>query len=178
MSNWIAFNLRHNKDIAMDCRGWVDIDVLAALSPDAVNRTQQQIVAGIRETVLKDKKGRFEVSESKIRATNGHSITLEQPFLRNITSEDKFTWVVHGTTASSWEVIQQSGGLKKMARDYVHFAVDRAHLRAVTQVQVYLYLDYAQMLKDGRALIITTNNVVGSVEDVPLRYLSVGVRPE
>jgi hypothetical protein len=44
-------------------------------------------------------------------------------------------------------------------------------------LQAYLYLDMKTFINDGNELWITTNNVIGSRVDVPLRYLSVGSRP-
>jgi RNA:NAD 2'-phosphotransferase (TPT1/KptA family) len=92
-------------------------------------------------------------------------------------TENKFAWVVHGTTIFSWKKIQESGFLKKMNRDYIHFAIDSSHLRNESQVEIYLYLQIDELLRDGYKLYITTNNVVASIQDIPIQYLFIGERP-
>jgi putative RNA 2'-phosphotransferase len=174
MGTWIAYNLRHNKLIKMDESGWVEIDFLIALSPCRNN--YQQILKDIHYVVRNDKKGRFEIIGNKIRATNGHSVLLNKPIMTPIT-ENKFAWVVHGTTIFSWKKIQESGFLKKMNRDYIHFAIDSSHLRNESQVEIYLYLQIDELLRDGYKLYITTNNVVASIQDIPIQYLFIGERP-
>jgi putative RNA 2'-phosphotransferase len=174
MANWIAYNLRHNKLIKMDESGWVEIDILIALSP--CRNDYQKILKDIHYVVRNDKKGRFEIIGNKIRATNGHSVMLKEPIMTKVT-QNKFAWVVHGTTKTSWEKIQESGFLKKMNRDYIHFAIDSAHLRNESQVEIYLYLQIEQLLKDGYNLFETTNSVIISFQDIPLKYLYIGERP-
>ena len=172
----IAYHLRHNAALLTEPSGWVELAALAALDPGYTER----VVSDIRMTVAKDKKGRFEISGTRIRATNGHSVALLAPVMRALSAGESaaFEWAVHGTTEEAWIAIQASGALKKMSRDYVHFAVDVAHLRPDTKVDVYLYLDAAAMLRDGRELFFASNRVLASVADVPLRYLSPGPRPD
>ncbi len=176
MAPWISYNLRHNKLIKMDSCGWVDINELILLSPITKN-TYQENLKYIHDDVKQDKKGRVEIIGNKIRATNGHSVLLQTPIMTPITTQNKFAWVVHGTTETSWEKIQECGFLKKMNRDYIHFAVESAHLRNESRVQIYLYLHIEQLLQDGYTLFKTTNSVVGSFEDIPLKYLYVGTDP-
>ena len=176
-ANWISFRLRHDLDLLTEPSGWVDLERLARFSPDYRRRSIEEIIAGIVTTTQHDKKGRYEIDGTRIRATNGHSVKLTQPIMRRINIGENFPWAVHGTTTSAWARIQASGGLSKMTRDYVHFAVDHAHFRPSSQIDVHLYLDVESMLRDGRELFMTTNGVLGSVDDVPLRYLTVGNRP-
>ena len=62
----------------------------------------------------------------RIRAAQGHSITtvssehIFKPIL--LTDADCPNYVVHGTEKGPWLKIQQSGGLKPMARNHIHFA--------------------------------------------------------
>lgn len=176
MAPWISYNLRHNKLIKMDSCGWVDINDLILLSPITKN-TYQENLKYIHDDVKQDKKGRVEIIGNKIRATNGHSVLLGTPIMTPITTQNKFAWVIHLTTESSWENIQKCGFIKKMSRCYVHFAIDIAHLRNTPQHNVYLYLHTEQLLQDEYKLFITTNNVIASFEDIPIRYLSVGSQP-
>ena len=176
MTTWVAYNLRHNAMLKMDESGWVDINDLIALSP-CIKNDYPTILKQIQKIVSIDKKKRFEIEGHKIRATNGHSVMLKKPIMTKITSAYKFAWVVHGTTEDSWKKIQESGFLKKMNRDYIHFAIDSSHLRNESSVEIYLYLQIDELLKDGYELFITTNNVVASIQDIPIQYLSLGKRP-
>ena len=177
MTPWISYNLRHNKSLNMDSCGWVDINDLISLSPPSKNN-KDEIYKLLQDVVKKDKKERYEIIGNKIRATNGHSVLLGNTIMVPITIQDTFTWVVHGTTETSWNEIQKSGFLKKMNRDYIHFAIDSAHLRNETRVEIYLYLHIEQLLQDGYKLFKTTNSVVGSFEDIPVKYLYVSDRPK
>jgi RNA:NAD 2'-phosphotransferase (TPT1/KptA family) len=173
----MSFRLRHDLNLLTEPSGWVDLDRLCQYSPDYPRRSIEEIRTGILKTAQLDKKGRYEVNGTRIRATNGHSVQLTQPVLRKITLGEKFEWAVHGTSTRAWTIIQSCGGLSKMTRDYVHFAVEHAHLRPSSQIDIYLYLDVDCLLRDGHTLFMTTNGVLGSVDDVPLRYLTVGSRP-
>lgn len=58
-----------------------------------------------------------------IRANQGHSIAVNsEDLLKPITEANMLDLVVHGTTAKAWKLILQSGGLKPMNRNHVHFA--------------------------------------------------------
>ena len=176
MAPWISYNLRHNQTIDMDNSGWVHISDLISLCPPPGGH-RDEILKIIQNAVKNDKKGRYEIMGNKIRATNGHSVSLCNTIMTPITKNDKFDWVVHGTSEKSLKLIQESGCLKRMTRDYIHFAIKREHLRSESQVQIYLYLCVEQLLQDGYKLFKTTNSVIGSFEDIPLKYLHIGDRP-
>ena len=58
-----------------------------------------------------------------IRANQGHSIVVDSDgLLEPITEDIMPDIVVHGTTAKAWKLILQSGGLKPMTRNHIHFA--------------------------------------------------------
>jgi 2'-phosphotransferase len=61
-----------------------------------------------------------------IRASQGHSIAIESENLLtplDPDSEECPTLVVHGTYPAAWKAIQKSGGLSRMGRGHVHFAL-------------------------------------------------------
>lgn len=176
MAPWISYNLRHNQMLEMDDSGWVHISDLISLCPPPEDNSEK-ILKIIQNAVKNDKKGRYEIIGNKIRATNGHSVSLCNTIMTPITKNDKFEWVVHATSEASWKLIQEIGCLKKMTRDYIHFAIKREHLRNQSFVQIYLHLHVEELLRDGYNLFKTTNSVIGSFEDIPLKYLCVGDRP-
>ena len=178
-NNWMSYHLRHNADLLTDPTGWVQLETLAKFSPSYRLSDKTEIIRHILGVVDSDKKGRYALDDdkSRIRATNGHSVGLVAPIMRRVTADEKFPWAVHGTNEEAWVKIQQHGALSRMTRDYVHFAVNPAHFRPDNQIKVYVYMDVAAMINDGRVLLMTTNGVLASEADVPLKYLSVGPKP-
>ena len=66
-------------------------------------------------------------SDHLIRASQGHSLPVASANLMTpiLPSDADFpTEVVHGTFVRTWPLILESGGLKRMGRTHVHFAVD------------------------------------------------------
>ncbi|KAL8670412.1 MAG: hypothetical protein Q9168_005041, partial [Polycauliona sp. 1 TL-2023] len=65
-------------------------------------------------------------SDYLIRASQGHSIAIASENLLTSLSPDDPACpeeVVHGTSSPSWDAIKKSGGLKRMGRRHVHFAL-------------------------------------------------------
>ena len=65
-------------------------------------------------------------SEYLIRASQGHSLKIASDNLLSpmLPSDPDFpVEVVHGTFAKTWPVILESGGLRRMGRTHIHFAV-------------------------------------------------------
>lgn len=176
----MSYHLRHNPNLLTDPSGWVTLEALSKFSPDYPRIRESQIIDKIIDVVGNDKKGRYALNDEKscIRATNGHSVALTSPIMRRVSKDEHFLWAVHGTNEEAWVNIQQHGGLSRMTRDYIHFAVNPAHFRPDNQIEIFLYLDVVAMIDDGRELLMTTNGVLASEADVPLQYLSVGPKPK
>ncbi|EXJ77393.1 hypothetical protein A1O3_09619 [Capronia epimyces CBS 606.96] len=123
--------------------------------------------------------GTGDVRRFFIRAAQGHSMkTVEaESLLTPISLNDSanvLDTVVHGTFYGSWERILQSGGLKRMARNHVHFATgpaldevlpsatgdeDRANVGSIlgknkvisgmrSDAQILIYIDIRKALAD------------------------------
>lgn len=179
---WMTYHLRHDANLVTDANGWVDIYSVAKLSPDYSHIHIDEIIEDILNHVKVSNKTRFAIKDEDeciyIRATNGHSIGLTDPIIQRVLQNHNFPWIIHVTTCDAWKKIQSYGGLSKMSRDYVHFAINHTHLRVYKKEDtVYLYLDINAMMHDGYELYITSNDVVLSMVDVPLRYLTEGSRP-
>jgi 2'-phosphotransferase len=59
----------------------------------------------------------------KIRANQGHSLKIDdEGLLQPISADDVPETAVHGTSHSAWMQIVETGGLKTMGRNHVHFA--------------------------------------------------------
>jgi RNA:NAD 2'-phosphotransferase (TPT1/KptA family) len=69
----------------------------------------------------RDEKGRYQLDDSngddlRVRATQGHSIKLENPLLDAIKGPEEVPLALHATSEEGWERIQRSGQLKRMNR--------------------------------------------------------------
>lgn len=64
-----------------------------------------------------------DLKDWKIRANQGHSVKVEdEGLLEPITADIIPESAVHGTTHAAWTMIVESGGLKRMNRNHIHFA--------------------------------------------------------
>lgn len=69
----------------------------------------------------------YDSENFRIRASQGHSLEIDSTSLLtpvNLTDEDFPSEVVHGTNAAAWKLILSTGGLRRMTRTHIHFAVD------------------------------------------------------
>ena len=108
----------------------------------------------------------------RIRATQGHSFQLEEPVLTPITDPSQAAPAVHVTSKKVWEVIQQDGFLRKMARTHIHFATKPVLARTNNWADCFLQLDVAQALADGISLYMSTNGVLLCEGPLPVQYVT------
>eukprot|EP01025_Chloroclados_australasicus_P027876 TRINITY_DN27580_c0_g1_i4.p2 TRINITY_DN27580_c0_g1~~TRINITY_DN27580_c0_g1_i4.p2 ORF type:complete len:239 (-),score=25.51 TRINITY_DN27580_c0_g1_i4:861-1475(-) len=161
--------LRHHPPPGMDSSGWVTVDELFTCMRSKVD---MEVVQQVVET---DEKGRFDLDMSanppRIRATQGHSVQLEEPVLEPITSAEQVTIAVHVTSKDGWQAIQESGQILRMNRTHIHFATIAAHVRRNNWAQIFLVLDVDQALKDGIQLYRSTNGVLLAEGPIPISYI-------
>lgn len=128
----------------------------------------------IRRIVLNDKKGRYQFrlsssSRPQVRATQGHSVEVENMGLREIHDPSAYPTVVHGTYFKNWASIRRQG-LSRMSRTHIHFARGDpgandviSGMRASAEVMIYIDLalamrgkcpdvDWSQSLVSGDVL--------------------------
>lgn len=108
-------------------------------------------------------------SDWVIRANQGHSIAIESSaLLVPITLEagNVPKTVVHGTYFAFYQAIVESGGLKKMSRNHIHFSTGLPEdkqgvisgMRA--DAEILIYVDIRKSLEDGILWWISENGVV------------------
>lgn len=124
ISKFLSLILRHNPEsigVTADPHGWVSIDrVLKGISKEKnINFT----ISDLEELVATDNKGRYVFNEdkSKIRACQGHSISVDLGLNHVIPVPDLY----HGTTERFIPDIKEMGILP-MSRQYVHLNPDFA----------------------------------------------------
>jgi RNA:NAD 2'-phosphotransferase (TPT1/KptA family) len=100
--------------------------------------------------------GRYELDDSssppRIRAVQGHSITLGDPKLTPLASHEQVPVALHITSEASWLAIQHSGELRRMGRTHVHLATEPGHLRRNTWATVLLRVNLRQAMEVNRFL--------------------------
>jgi 2'-phosphotransferase len=111
-----------------------------------------------------------EPSEWVIRANQGHSIVMESSgLLKPITVEADNVpdIVVHGTFFAFYQPIVDSGGLKKMNRNHIHFSTELPEEKQGVisgmrgDAEILIYVDIRKSLEDGGILWwISENGVV------------------
>jgi 2'-phosphotransferase len=111
-----------------------------------------------------------EPSEWVIRANQGHSIVMESSaLLKPITldADNVPDIVVHGTFFAFYQPIVESGGLKKMNRNHIHFSTGLPEEKQGVisgmrgDAEILIYVDIRKSLEDGGVLWwISENGVV------------------
>jgi putative RNA 2'-phosphotransferase len=164
----LSYVLRHRPDTAgieLDANGWVDVESLvAALSAngDAV------LLDEIEHVVATSEKQRFELVDGRIRAAQGHSVSVDLD-LTPLTPPDV---LFHGTVERFLPLIAEQG-LRSMERSHVHLSADETTATKVGQrrgVPVILQLRALQMNQDGHDFFRAANGVWLTVK-VPPNFL-------
>ncbi|EFC44388.1 predicted protein [Naegleria gruberi] len=165
--------LRHKADktkgINLRADGYVLIREILALK-DFKGVTQQMI----EECVKNNDKQRFNMTQDAttgeyiIRANQGHTIAVEVE-MEEIDSPSKLgeyaNTVMHGTYHDAYDKIVQSGGLSRMSRQHIHFAIgepEEGHVISGMRksAEVCFFLDVQKTIDEGIKLLKSSNGVI------------------
>ena len=169
-SKFLSLVLRHKPEIIgieLDAQGWISIsELLRALS----NSTFPLSFTELQEVVRSNDKQRFSFSPdgSRIRASQGHSLTVDLGYERATPP----TILFHGTADRFLASIRQQG-LRKGSRHHVHLSAETEIALSVGQrysKPVVLSIASEQMNKDGHLFFRSTNGV-WLTECVPVEYI-------
>ena len=124
-------------------------------------------------------------SDWVIRANQGHSIAVDSAsHLVPITLDagNVPDIVIHGTYFAFWQSILETGGLKRMTRNHIHFSTglpeDEAGVISGMRkdAELLIYVNIKQSMEDGVAWWMSENGVVlteGNGDGVlPMKYFS------
>ncbi len=158
-SKFLSLVLRHKPqmlDLVLDENGWADVEVLL----ERMRRESKAITFEQLDFVVKynDKK-RFAFNENKtqIRASQGHSITINLDYKPVVPPE----FLYHGTSVKFIKPIREKG-LLKMKRHHVHLSVD---IETATKVgarrgkPVILTIRTLEMHQEGHEFFKSENGV-------------------
>lgn len=144
----------------MDSNGYCLVsDLLAHSRYKSIQATAEQI----KQVVESNDKQRFEFDETgtKIRARQGHSITVDVE-LTPLTPDSVPDIVVHGTNPEAWESIRTQG-LNRQKRLHIHMAAGLpgqviSGMRASAKVLIYINMPKA--MADGIEFFQSANGAI------------------
>jgi putative RNA 2'-phosphotransferase len=159
ISKFLSLVLRHKPEeigLRLDENGWAQVtDLIKKSAAKGRGFTFEELA----EVVATNDKKRFafDAGETKIRASQGHSIKIEIGF------EEKTPPAVlyHGTAERNVASILRNG-LRKMARHHVHLSADPETARKVGTrygKPVILEIDAGKMLAEGFKFYVSANGV-------------------
>lgn len=169
-SKFLSLVLRHQPetiDIHLDKNGWANTEELIQKSQaSGVEITLEEI----QEIVTGNEKNRFEIAETRIRARQGHSISVEL----NLKEQKPPAILYHGTAEKNLKSILQSG-ICKRNRHHVHLSsnpttaeiVGARHGKAVV-----LEIKTEEMAKDNHRFFLSSNEV-WLTDFVPAKFISI-----
>ncbi|KAK0673816.1 putative tRNA 2'-phosphotransferase 1 [Cercophora samala] len=189
LSRALSRLLRHqasNAGIELDKEGYAPLDKVLAWGPvKSLKPTFEEIVSAVKDSdkqrfALKPlQEGGDETSSTDpkdwlIRANQGHSIKLESEGLLKPLAIDPDVskgelpipeTVVHGTFFAFWPLIKESGGLKRMGRNHVHFSTGLPDGEGVISgmrkdAELLVYVDVARAIGEGKMKFWMSENGV------------------
>jgi putative RNA 2'-phosphotransferase len=159
ISKLLSYILRHSPEtigLKLDKNGWADVDELIAKFDLYERRIDFELLDYIVEN--NDKK-RFAFNEGKtrIRASQGHSISIEL----NLNEAEPLEYLYHGTVEKFLSDIKAQG-LQKMSRQHVHLSADRETANKVGSRRgkpIILTINSGAMHRAGYKFYLSDNNV-------------------
>ena len=168
LSKTLSYYLRHaphELGLCLQPGGWVEVDeLLAGLQKQGMACSREELA----RVVASSDKQRFALEGSRIRANQGHSVSVDL----ELTPEVPPDLLYHGTTERFVDSILREG-LKKGERHHVHLSLDVETARRVGLRRgppVLLVVDSAAMHRHG-CLFYRSANSVWLSDAVPPEYL-------
>lgn len=170
ISKFLSFILRHSPEtigLELDENGWADVDDLISKCSKDGNTLNMELLEFVVENNDK-KRFVFNEDKTKIRASQGHSISVELDLAETEPSD----YLYHGTVGKFLENIRKEG-LQKMSRQHVHLSKDKetaikvGSRRGIAQI---LTIRSGEMYKEGFKFYLSENNV-WLTDQVPIKYI-------
>ncbi len=172
VSKFLSLVLRHSPEtigLKLDENGWADITelILKCNNKGGQNQMTTELLDYVVENNDK-KRFAFNEDKTKIRASQGHSISVEL----NLKETEPSDFLYHGTVEKFLENIKNEG-LQRMSRQHVHLSKDRetavkvGSRRGIPQI---LTIRSREMHKDGFKFYLSENNV-WLTDEVPVKYI-------
>ncbi|MDX3385986.1 RNA 2'-phosphotransferase [Streptomyces niveiscabiei] len=168
VSKYLSKHLRHQPariGLRLDPAGWTEIDtLLAATAAHGFPITREEL----DHVVATNDKKRFAIEGTRIRASQGHSVSVDLALPATAPPALLF----HGTHPRALPPIRTEG-LRPMNRHDVHLSQDRETATRVGARRgrpVVLTVDSGAMHRDGHVFQLSANGV-WLTKAVPARYI-------
>lgn len=163
--------------------GFVKLKDILSLKPDKRFDFSHTSLADVQRVVKDSDKQRFKLQleghEWFIRANQGHTINCidEEELLRRVSCPSEVPVCVHGTYWKAWQLIE-AGGLSKMKRNHIHFAVGLPDSDGVISgmrgnVELMISINTERAMQDGISFFLSDNQVIlssGIDGTIPPKY--------
>ena len=169
VSKYIAYLLRHDPSgLNMNKNGYVKTEELLKKLKE---RWPSILLEDLKKIDAKDRKGRYELNNDKIRALYGHSV--QDVEIKLPRAEPNILY--HGTTEkSAVKIINE--GLKSKGRNKVHLSPNPEEAQKVGKRRanhpVILKIDAGKARKNGH-VFRKANKFVYLSEDIPPSYITI-----
>jgi 5-formyltetrahydrofolate cyclo-ligase len=165
ISTYMSYILRHRPPESMSEDGFISLEECVTLLQSRFNVMKEDVIS----IVSSDKKGRFQVEGSRIRAVYGHS----HPVSIDLAAAH-IAVVYHGTTPGAAQQILKEG-LNPRGRQKVHLSSTRKSAREVgyrhCDTPVVLRIDAHRAQKEG-IVIEKASETVYVTDHIPPQYIS------
>ncbi|AGK60883.1 RNA:NAD 2-phosphotransferase [Archaeoglobus sulfaticallidus PM70-1] len=171
LGRFISGILRHFPDrfgLEMDENGWVDFEKLSKVVSRKYRWANKWLIKAI---VYSDKKGRYELSDGKIRARYGHSVDVKL----NDYEEAENDVLYYGTSEEEAHRLLEIG-IKPVNQKFVHLSttidkgIEVALLR--TDEPIILMVDAKKARTAGIKFLKANNHIVLS-EEIPPEFIKI-----
>lgn len=170
VSKFLSLVLRHKPEtigIQLDENGWADVEVLIEKAGIYGMFFDREL---LKEVVTTNSKKRFAFNSSmnKIRASQGHSITVDLGYSHQKPPEILY----HGTGEQSIPSIL-STGLEKRSRQHVHLSTDMGTAMKVGQRhgRPFIFKVLAGQMYTDDFVFYLSDNGIWLTDHVPTKYL-------
>lgn len=163
-SKYLSYLLRHKPDevgCTIDKHGWVDIHTLC--------KNSKFTLSYLETIVSEDTRYEFSQDMTKIRAFHGHSVEGVEADTEMFPKHH----IYHGTSVKNYELIKQSGMIKKMSRNYVYLSDDAEKAKKIGARHgkpIVLIVSAEEMVRDGFKFYDSGDDVI-LTQDIPLKYV-------
>ncbi|MFJ6579032.1 RNA 2'-phosphotransferase [Streptomyces sp. NPDC091368] len=168
VSKYLSRHLRHQPErigLVLDAHGWTEIDDLLRAAAEHGFRITR---AELDHVVATNDKKRFAVEGTRIRASQGHTVTVDL----DLPAAEPPAYLYHGTVGDRLSAIRAEG-LRPMARHHVHLSPDRETATRVGARRgrpVVLSVDAGAMRRAGHVFHVSANGV-WLTDAVPPQFL-------
>ncbi len=172
LGRFVSGALRHfpaDVGLEMDQQGWVDLDFLY----DAMKkRYRWGTMERLLSLVESDKKERYEIDDSFIRARYGHSVEVD---LISDYPENEIPFLYYGVSQEEADMILDNG-ITPIRQCYVHLSTSLEKAKQAASVHtenpVIFEVD-AQAAQDEGVDIVTVNDDIVLARGIPPAYISI-----